>query len=372
MCFYQFLWEQEERDKYMLLVNVLRFRNIYVECGGMVKGMRGKNGSLVLNGIIIFINYIIAISYSIIFHDERLIVVNSFLFIIGIAILGVCNYFRFDLSKRISNKIFKIILILNVFFVIVCERTGSNNVLAGVFLFLYLFWGISVLEFCKDMDIKKRIEFICLAFLGLMCLGFDNKKAMVMATVLGLLSAYFLMDSSAKKILLILGCLVITVGLFFYLSVLVLGEEYQRERVQSCISIEKDIRIENVQKNAANIICNAKIINNDLQHEIIKEIGKSYYWAYLAGIGGLFVVAAIIAIYIIWFYRCVIKNVHTVHAKIFLVIFFVRMIYAIMMNLDAVPPTSLSLPLTFNEPILFIYDCLVVSFFQNAYQNVEE
>ena len=47
------------------------------------------------------------------------------------------------------------------------------------------------------------------------------------------------------------------------------------------------------------------------------------------------------------------------------------MIYAIMMNLDAVPPTSLSLPLTFNEPILFIYDCLVVSFFQNAYQNVE-
>ncbi|MEE1255955.1 MAG: hypothetical protein UHN47_05530 [Lachnospiraceae bacterium] len=221
------------------------------------------------------------------------------------------------------------------------------------------------------MDIKKRIEFICLAFLGLMCLGFDNKKAMVMATVLGLLSAYFLMDSSAKKILLILGCLVITVGLFFYLSVLVLGEEYQRERVQSCISIEKDIRIENVQKNAANIICNAKIINNDLQHEIIKEIGKSYYWAYLAGIGGLFVVAAIIAIYIIWFYRCVIKNVHTVHAKIFLVIFFVRMIYAIMMNLDAVPPTSLSLPLTFNEPILFIYDCLVVSFFQNAYQNVE-
>ena len=150
----------------------------------------------------------------------------------------------------------------------------------------------------ENMDIKKRIEFICLAFLGLMCLGFDNKKAMVMATVLGLLSAYFLMDSSAKKILLILGCLVITVGLFFYLSVLVLGEEYQRERVQSCISIEKDIRIENVQKNAANIICNAKIINNDLQHEIIKEIGKSYYWAYLAGIGGLFVVAAIIAIYI--------------------------------------------------------------------------
>ena len=70
MCFYQFLWEQEERDKYMLLVNVLRFRNIYVECGGMVMGMRGKNGSLVLNAIIIFINYIIAISYSIIFHEK--------------------------------------------------------------------------------------------------------------------------------------------------------------------------------------------------------------------------------------------------------------------------------------------------------------
>ncbi len=160
-------------------------------------------------------------------------------------------------------------------------------------------------------------------------------------------------------------------GIVLYCAqILLFGLEYQKSRLISVLTLQKNVsRVQLQLESALSIFC-AGFIGKTVEG-MINGGESSYFFSYIAshfGFGMMLILVVLYTVQIVLVLQKV-KKYEQPFAVIypFIGMYTFRLIYSLGMNLGILPSTSIILPFLCSEPGAFLFDCVCVGFLRKYY-----
>lgn len=245
-------------------------------------------------------------------------------------------------------------------------------VLAAVYLYLF----IRLLSDAEYREPEKRRKVLLLMGAVLLLTCFSQRKAAVIFLLVGyiFLTLEFWKNGAGKRIGILLLVLVLAASLTYAVRYAV-GEPYERTRLELMVQLKRGEELEALQRQAGESFLQASFTGKEeTAAERDMGEGRDYYLSYLAGQLGVWAVVLLLALYL-GFLRIMWKRVQyyekeRVYGKLILCILGFRIFYALLMNVNLVPGTSINIPMLTYEPWMYFFDCITLGYLLHTFLYV--
>lgn len=242
-----------------------------------------------------------------------------------------------------------------------------------IFSFLYLIFGGYLLEDFEVLHAAKKRLGMLLIFASLILALFSNQKITAVILVLGyFILAFQLRKQKSGRYMFRMFFIFAVMILVMFGVIFLFGDEHQVNSLRMLLSMKKHTGLEENQAEIRSILLEAGFLGGK-DVEYIRGMSEDglYIPAYIAGKYGLFSLFLIGTLYVIQIYILLRRiRFYTKEKKIgimLLSVYIFRIFYALLMNLDIVPITSIGLPILSYDRWIFIFDCLCIGYLLDVF-----